>query len=165
MVDQRGAARRGGRRDDRDPRPSGPRGAPAKAAPGDLRRSGERPALRVPHQQLRARRAHHRRSLPGALDQERWQIELFFKWLKQNLRLKSFLGTTLNAVLTQVWIALCTYLLLAYLKFINGLPQSLQQILRLLQVNLFQRRNLLALLHGEARDPPPKWQQSQLVLI
>ena len=99
------------------------------------------------------------------LYKERWQIELFFKWLKQNLRLKSFLGTTLNAVLTQVWIALCTYLLLAYLKFINGLPQSLQQILRLLQVNLFQRRNLLALLHGEARDPPPKWQQSQLVLI
>ena len=68
-------------------------------------------------------------------------------------------------MLTQVWIALCTYLLLAYLKFINGLPQSRQQILRLLQVNLFQRRNLLALLHGEARDPPPKWQQSQLVLI
>jgi putative transposase len=99
------------------------------------------------------------------LYQERWQIELFFKWLKQNLRIKSFLGTTLNAVLTQIWIALCTYLLLAYLKFINRLDLSLQQLLRLLQVNLFHRRDLLTLLRGEARDPPPKWQQNQLVLV
>ena len=48
---------------------------------------------------------------------ERWKIELFFKWIKQNLKVKTFLGTTPNAVLTQLWIALCVYLLLAYLKF------------------------------------------------
>jgi len=99
------------------------------------------------------------------LYKERWQIELFYKWLKQNLRIKSFLGATTNAVLTQIWIALCTYLLLAYLKFSHGLHGSLQQLLRRLQINLFHRRDLLALLRGEARDPPPKWQQNQLVLV
>ena len=99
------------------------------------------------------------------LYKERWQIELFYKWIKQNLRIKSFLGATTNAVLTQIWIALCTYLLLAYLKFSHGLHDSLQQWLRRLQINLFQRRDLLTLLRGEARDPPPKWQQNQLVLV
>jgi len=99
------------------------------------------------------------------LYQERWQIELFFKWIKQNLKIKTFVGATTNAVLTQIWIALCVYLLLAYLKFANKLAASLQQLLRLLHLNLFQRRDLLALLHGDARDPPPKWQQNQLVLV
>lgn len=47
----------------------------------------------------------------------RWQIELFFKWIKQNLKIKSFLGTTKNAVLTQVWIAMCYYLLISYIKY------------------------------------------------
>ena len=51
------------------------------------------------------------------LYKERWQIELFFKWIKQNLKIKTFLGTSHNAVLTQIWIALCVYLLLAFLKF------------------------------------------------
>jgi len=53
----------------------------------------------------------------AALYKERWQIELFFRWIKQNLKIKTFLGTTLNAVLTQTWIALIVYLLLAFLKF------------------------------------------------
>jgi putative transposase len=99
------------------------------------------------------------------LYQERWQIELFFKWLKQNLRITSFVGATTNAVLTQIWIALCVYLLLAYLKFANQLQSSMQQLLRLLHLNLFQRRDLLALLRADRVDPPPKWQQNQLVLV
>ena len=81
----------------------------------------------------------------------RWQIELFFKWIKQNLKIKAFLGTSRNAVLTQIWIAMCTYLLLAYIKFSNHINLSLQQILRLLHLNLFARRNLITLLKG---DPP-----------
>jgi len=81
----------------------------------------------------------------AALYKERWQIELFFKWIKQNLKIKTFLGTTLNAVLTQIWIALIVYLLLAFLKFRTKLGLSMQQILRLLQLNLFERRNLLEL--------------------
>lgn len=81
----------------------------------------------------------------------RWQIELFFKWIKQNLKVKTFLGTSKNAVLTQLWIALCAYLLLSYIKFCNGIQMTLQKILQLLQLNLFERRDLLALLGS---DPP-----------
>ena len=95
----------------------------------------------------------------------RWQIELFFKWLKQNLRITTFLGTSQNAVLTQIWIAMCVYLMLAYLKFVSRTGRSLQDILRLLHLNLFQRRDLAALLAGAAHDPVPKWQRNQMVLL
>jgi Transposase DDE domain/Domain of unknown function (DUF4372) len=83
----------------------------------------------------------------------RWQVELFFKWIKQNLKLKGFLGTSRNAVLTQIWVALCVSLLLAYLKFAARIDLSMQQIARLLQLNLFLRRDLLQLLHDQ--PPPP----------
>jgi putative transposase len=81
----------------------------------------------------------------------RWQVELFFKWIKQNLKIKSFVGTSKNAVMTQIWIALCVYMLLAFIKFQSKLKKSMQQILRLLQLNLFEKRDLMALLRG---DPP-----------
>jgi hypothetical protein len=58
----------------------------------------------------------------AAIYKARWQIELFFKWIKQNLKIKTFLGTSLNAVLTQIWIAMCCYLLLAYIKVPDPLP-------------------------------------------
>jgi putative transposase len=83
----------------------------------------------------------------------RWQVELFFKWIKQNLKLKGFLGTSRNAVLTQIWAALCISLLLAYLKFAARIDLSMQQIARLLQLNLFQRRDLLALLKNQISPP------------
>jgi len=94
----------------------------------------------------------------------RWQVELFFKWIKQNLKIKSFVGTSKNAVMTQIWIALCVYLLLAFLKFQSKLQKSTQQILRLLQLNLFEKRDMLALLRG---DPPNGSQPdiNQLVLL
>ena len=79
----------------------------------------------------------------------RWQVELFFKWIKQNLKIKSFIGTSKNAVMTQIWIALCVYLLLAFLKFQSKLKKSMQQILRLLHLNLFEKRDLVALLRGD----------------
>ena len=79
----------------------------------------------------------------------RWQVELFFKWIKQNLKIKSFIGTSKNAVMTQIWIALCVYLLLAFIKFQSKLKKSMQQILRLLQLNLFEKRDLMALLRGD----------------
>jgi len=93
----------------------------------------------------------------------RWKIELFFKWIKQNLKIKSFLGTSINAVLTQIWIALCVYLLLSYLRFANKIQTSLQQILRLLQLNLFERRDLLALLRGDPPEPQHSTHQTELV--
>ena len=92
----------------------------------------------------------------------RWQIELFFKWLKQNLKLKGFIGTSKNAVLTQIWTALCISLLLAYLKFVARIELSLQQIARLLRLNLFLRRDLLALLKNET--PPPRASPGQWAL-
>lgn len=91
----------------------------------------------------------------AAIYKERWQIELFFKWIKQNLKVKTFLGTSANAVLTQLWIALCLYLLLSYLKFLAKLGWSLSKILRLLQLNLFARRPLADLLR-----PPDKTQRT-----
>lgn len=79
------------------------------------------------------------------LYKERWQIELFFKWIKQNLKVKSFLGTSMNAVKTQLWIALCAYLVLSFLKFQSKIGASLQRMLRILQLNLFERRDLTEL--------------------
>lgn len=94
--------------------------------------------------------------------ESRWQVELFFKWIKQNLKIKSFVGTSKNAVLTQIWIAMCTYLLLAFLKFQSKLSQSMQKILRILQLNLFERRDIMALLRGDPvrNDDPGKYQTS-----
>lgn len=101
----------------------------------------------------------------AALYKERWQVELFFKWLKQNLRIRAFIGTSRNAVLTQIWTALCVYLLLAWLKFAARLAWSLQQILRLLQLNLFLRRDLLGLLRGDPDKPPESPPTPQLQLV
>ena len=83
----------------------------------------------------------------------RWQVELFFKWIKQHLRIKSFVGTSRNAVLTQIWIALCVCLLLAHVRFANRLAWGMAAILRLMQLNLFERRSLVELLNPRA-DPP-----------
>ena len=90
----------------------------------------------------------------------RWQIELFFKWIKQNLKIKSFMGTSKNAVMTQIWIALCVYLLLAFLKFQSKTVKSMQQIVRLLQMNLFEKWSLKDLITGRGRKKnlPPDLQ-------
>ena len=89
---------------------------------------------------------------------QRWQVELFFKWIKQNLKIKAFLGNTENAVMTQIMSAMCVYLLLAFLKFQSKIDKSLQQIIRLLQLNLFTRRSLIDLLQPPDRPglPPPQ---------
>lgn len=84
-------------------------------------------------------------STVAELYKERWQIELFFRWIKQNLRVKSFLGTSRNAVMTQPWIDLCAYPVLAFLKFQSKLGHSMQQMVRLLQLTLFKRRDFMEL--------------------
>jgi len=89
------------------------------------------------------------------LYQQRWQVELFFKWIKQNLKIKSFIGTSENAVMTQIMIALCNYLILAFMKFQSKSSMSLQGILRLLHTNLFSRRSLLELIQPTKTKPPP----------
>jgi hypothetical protein len=69
----------------------------------------------------------------------RWQVELFFKWIKQHLRIKSFFGTSPNAVKTQIWTAVSVYLLVAIVKKRLNLPGSLHTILQILEVNLFEK--------------------------
>jgi putative transposase len=91
---------------------------------------------------------------------QRWQVELFFKWIKQNLKIKTFMGISKNAVMTQIMVALCVYLLLSYLKFSARISKSLQQIMRLLQTNLFIRRSLLELLKPGNSNAPPDRQLS-----
>jgi hypothetical protein len=76
----------------------------------------------------------------------RWQIELFFKWIKQNLRIKTFYGNSENAVKTQIWIAISTYLMVASLKKQLKLDLSMSKILQILSVNPFQKATLYQLL-------------------
>lgn len=76
----------------------------------------------------------------------RWQVELFFKWIKQNLRIKNFYGTSENAVKTQIWIAVSVYVLVAILKKRLNIPASLYTILQILSVSVFERMPLLQLL-------------------
>lgn len=83
---------------------------------------------------------------------DRWQVELFFKAIKQNLKIHAFVGNSRNAVLTQIWIALCAYLMLSYLKFLSKTGWTEQRILRLLQVNLFSKKDLMSLIRP---SPPP----------
>jgi hypothetical protein len=66
------------------------------------------------------------------LYQSRWQIEIFFKWIKQNLKIKSFLGTSKNAVMTQIWAAMIYYLLVAFIKFQSKCRHSLHELTRIM---------------------------------
>jgi hypothetical protein len=94
----------------------------------------------------------------------RWQIEAFFKWIKQNLKIKTFFGTSKNAVLTQIWIAMCYYLLLAYIKFQSRYAHSLFYLHRLIRETLLDRLSLIDLLGlserrvARIRDPEPQLQ-------
>jgi len=81
---------------------------------------------------------------------QRWQVELFFKWIKQHLRIKSFYGTSENAVKTQIWIAVSIYVLVAIVRKRLGLEASLYQILQILSVTLFEKTPILQAL--QARD-------------
>ncbi|MDF7827030.1 IS4 family transposase [Pontiellaceae bacterium B12227] len=82
----------------------------------------------------------------------RWQIELFFKWIKQHLRIKAFFGTSANAVKTQIWIAVCVYLLIAITKKRLKIEQSLYTILQILSVSVFEKVPLLqAFQDGECK--------------
>jgi hypothetical protein len=84
--------------------------------------------------------------LIAQLYRQRWQVELFFKWIKQHLRIKAFLGTSENAVKTQIWIAVCTYVLIAIAKKRLHLPHSLYEILQILSLTMFETTPLNQLL-------------------
>ncbi len=95
----------------------------------------------------------------------RWQIELFFKWIKQHLKVKRFVGRSKNAVMTQLWVAMCMYLLLAYLKFVMRVSWSLHQMLQVLQLNVFERRLLQELFTTPSPPGPSSPPGPQLPLM
>ncbi|WP_295624604.1 IS4 family transposase [uncultured Nitrosomonas sp.] len=122
----------------------------AKECPTQLRRIGYRDKETGKHYVFLTNNFKLSAKTIANIYKARWQVELFFKWIKQNLKIKTFVGTSKNAVMTQVWIAVCVYLLLAFIKFQSKMSKSMQQILRLLQLNLFEKRDLMALLRGDS---------------
>ena len=94
----------------------------------------------------------------ASIYKSRWQIELFFKWIKQHLRIKAFFGTSENAVKTQLWIAVSVYVLVIIVRKRLGLDASLYQILQILSLTLFEKTPILQVLQasdsqGESLDP------------
>ncbi|NJM55287.1 MAG: IS4 family transposase, partial [Verrucomicrobiae bacterium] len=139
-----------------------------------LTSSWSRRAFPAPLRRVRVRDAASGRSLVllsnhfglpaltvAELYRRRWQVELFFKWIKQHLRLRAFLGRSENAVRLQVWSAICAYLLVAIAKKELGLPQTLHQILQVISVSVFEPVPLTELFNTPATTTPTE----QLLLI
>ena len=93
----------------------------------------------------------------AAIYKDRWQVELFFKAIKQNLKIKTFVGTSKNAILTQIWVAMITYLLLAFARHSAKVGWTVQRIMRVIQVNLFERKSLKEILNPD----PPRHKKSE----
>jgi hypothetical protein len=101
----------------------------------------------------------------AALYKSRWRIEVFFKWIKQHLRIKVFYGTNQNAVKTQIWTAVSVYLLVAIAKKRLGLPQSLYTILQILSVSIFEKTPLAQLFSQTDYNMPHPTSPNQLSLF
>jgi hypothetical protein len=98
------------------------------------------------------------------LYRKRWQVELFFKWIKQHLKLRVFLGRTENAVRCQVWAAVCAYLLVVLARQELGLTQTLHRILQTLSISPFEQLPLAQLLAESSQDDSETTQPNQLIL-
>ena len=101
----------------------------------------------------------------AALYKNRWQVELFFKWIKQHLRIKRFLGTSENAVKTQIWCAVATYVLIAIVKKELHLPASLYTLLQILSVSVFEKTQISCALQPDAAIPKTPISSNQLNLF
>jgi putative transposase len=101
----------------------------------------------------------------AAIYKARWEIELFFKTIKQNLKIKRFMGTSRNAVLTQIWIAMIAYLLVSFYKFSQKTAYSIQQLFRLINVNLLERKSLIHLVKSRDQITITKNLNNQLALF
>ena len=95
----------------------------------------------------------------------RWQVELFFRWIKQYLRIKAFYGTSINAVKTQVWIAVCVYLLVAIAKKELEIDRSMGEILQILSIGLFEKTPLFQALTNEGVTISEGLPSNQLILF
>lgn len=103
--------------------------------------------------------------LIAALYKQRWQVELFFKWIKQHLRIQAFFGTSENAVKTQIWIAIATYVLIAIAKKRLQLRQSLYEILQILSLTMFETTPINQLLAPDALEKATENEPIQLALL
>ena len=101
----------------------------------------------------------------AALYKSRWQVELFFKWIKQHLRIKRFLGTSENAVKTQIWCAVATYVLIAIVKKELHLDASLYTLLQILSVSVFEKTEISCALQPDANRMTRLMQDNQLTLF
>jgi len=99
----------------------------------------------------------------SALYRRRWQVELFFKRIKQHLRLRAFFGRTPNAVQVQIWTAICAYLLTAIARKQMNLSQSLHQILQIVSVSAFEQTSLQELVTEYAQETFPPASANQLL--
>jgi len=95
----------------------------------------------------------------------RWQVELFFKWIKQHLRIKAFFGTSENAVKSQIWIAVSVYVLVAIVKKRLALPASLYEILQILSLTLFEKTPVDGLFNNDTSQKIPGVDPNQLNLF
>ena len=95
----------------------------------------------------------------------RWQVELFLKWIKQHLRIKAFYGTSENAVKTQIWIAVCIYVLVAIVRKRLGLEASLYQILQIFSLTLFEKIPILLAFQGTVYQDDSVADANQLFLF
>jgi len=95
----------------------------------------------------------------------RWEIEIFFRTIKQNLKIKRFFGTSSNAVFTQIWIAMIAYLLVSLHKFLQKSRMTVQQIIRLIQVNLLERKPLVDIFQEPKFKPPERVLTNQTTLF
>lgn len=93
----------------------------------------------------------------ASIYKQRWQIELFFKWIKQNLKIKTFLGTSKNAVWSQIWVALIVHLLIWLTKALQGIQTSPQRMMQVLKGTLFEKKPIHELFSPKIPDPPPDY--------
>ena len=101
----------------------------------------------------------------ASLYKRRWQVELFFKWIKQYLRIKAFYGTSENAVKTQTWIAISVYVLVAIIKKQLGIERSLGEILQILSITLFEKTDMIQVLTETVLETENSASSNQLTLL
>jgi putative transposase len=126
-------------------------GSKGRLCPHPLRRVGYRDPQTKKHYVFLTNNFKLSAKTIADIYKERWQIEIFFRWIKQNLKIKAFIGNSRNAVMTQIFVALIAYLLLCMFKYLSKVPASLQNLIRVIQLNLFRKCSL-----EELFKPPPR---------
>ena len=137
---------------------------PHQHYPDPLRRIGYRDPVTKKELVFLTNNFHVPATTIAALYKSRWQVELFFKWIKQHLRIKAFYGTSDNAVRVQIWVAISVYVLIAIIRKRARLPQSPYTILQILSVTLFEKTPILQAFSEHQPSPETSDMQNQQCL-